>query len=78
VVAHTNTVVYPGAVMVETLNADVADCTMSRSWCPDDLAVRTEIGRSESLKQFQEVEFGSNSEFTWISCTGHNVRDYNQ
>jgi hypothetical protein len=30
------------------------------------------------LKQVQEIEFRSNSEFARISCTGHYVRDNNQ
>ena len=38
-----NTIVYPRAVVVESLNTLLTNCTVSRSWRADDSAVRTEI-----------------------------------
>lgn len=43
VVADTDAVVDPGAVVVETLNAVVADLAVSASACADCFAVRAQL-----------------------------------
>lgn len=55
-VADANTVVDPGAMMVESLNTDIADGTMPGSRGPDDLAVGAQVSRVELLEQVHEVQ----------------------
>jgi hypothetical protein len=38
VVSYTHTIVDPGAVMIESLYTLMAPCTVSTSYCPQDLA----------------------------------------
>ena len=45
-VSHTHTVVDPGAVVVVTLDAHVADGAMPGASSADDLAIWTEVSRA--------------------------------
>jgi len=49
VVSHTHTVVDPGAVVVVTLDAHVADSAMPRASCANDLTIWTEVSRAKLL-----------------------------
>ena len=49
VVSHTHTVVDPGAVVVVTLDAHVADSAMPGASSANDLAIWTEVSRAKLL-----------------------------
>jgi len=51
-VAEAHAVVDPGAVMVESLDAAVADAAMARSLGSDYLTVRTELDWVKMLQKF--------------------------
>jgi hypothetical protein len=51
-------VVDPGAMVVEALNAAVADGTMPRPGRPDDFALRTQVCRVDLSQQGYEVLIG--------------------
>lgn len=56
VVPDPNAIVDPGTVMVETLNANVADSTVAGPWGSNDEAIRTEISWRKPLEQLKEVK----------------------
>ena len=53
-VADTHAIVDPGAVMIESLYTLMAPCTVSTSYCPQDLAFGAQLGRVEVFNQPNE------------------------
>ena len=77
VVADSDAVVDPGAVMVEALHTHVADRTVPRTSGPDDQAVWAEIGRGKALQKIKEVDVGSWVQDPGVSSACESVRDCN-
>ena len=50
-VAHSNTVVNPRAMVIEAFDALVADAAVSRSVCTNHLALRAKHGRLKLVKE---------------------------
>ena len=57
VVADTDTVVDPGAVMVKPFYTYVADSTVLATRCTDHFAVRTHLAWMNFAKQFHKRKF---------------------
>lgn len=56
VIPNTDAVVYPGAMMVEALYTGVADRTVTRTRCPNYLAVGAKFTWVNNLQQMYKVE----------------------
>ena len=74
-VVDSNTVVQPGAVVVEPLDADIADVAMTRPRGLDDLTVRAELSGIEFLQQGHEVKVRILLKLTRVFTDSHDVRD---
>lgn len=55
-IANTNTIINPWAVMIVSFHAFIANSAMSGSWSADHLAIGAEVGWVELLEQFYEIE----------------------
>jgi len=64
VILDANTIVDPGAMVVESLNATVANSTMPWSSRPDNFALRTEISWVNFSEKLQKVML-----FLWLKNT---------
>lgn len=57
VIILANAIVYPGAVVIESLDAPVTGAAMATSGCPYHQAVRAQLDWVHYLHEFQEVHF---------------------
>lgn len=55
VVVGSHTIVNPGAVMVESLDTNIAHRAMARPGCPNDFAVRAQFIGVKLIHQFLKV-----------------------
>ena len=55
VIVYTDAIVYPWTVMIESLNAFVANCTVPRSGRAKDFTVWTHLTRMNMLKKIDEL-----------------------
>lgn len=75
-VADTDTVVGPGAVMIVSLDAHIAHGTMLRARCPNYLAISAKfLFGIEFLKELNEVEFLIFLKGAGVFAYGHHVGD---
>ena len=65
-VLDADTVVDPGAVVVEALDALVADGTVARARRPNDLAVRTQLHRVYKLQQVDKTDLFWLFDEAWV------------
>lgn len=78
VVLYSNAIVYPGTVVVEPLDAPLADCAVTTPNCPDNLAVRAE---RRSIVDFNHVNKRDSLAFniSRVSTSCQNIKqDANQ
>lgn len=69
-ISDTDTIIDPRAMMIESLNANIANGTMTRSRGSNDFAIRAEISWGKPLHKIQKVDAVFISQFTWVSCCG--------
>ena len=58
IVALAHTVIDPGAVVIESVDADAAQVAVAAARRADDLAVGAQTGRLQLLEELFEVELG--------------------
>ena len=74
-VVNADAIVNPGAMMIKSFNAHIADAAMARPGRLDNLAVETQFIRIELLEQVQKVNLGVGFENTGVFSDGHDIWD---
>ena len=67
VIAFTNAVVHPWAVMVITIYTMLAENAMSTPRRPDDFTVRAKTASLERVKQFDKIEIWIFLDHSWVA-----------
>jgi hypothetical protein len=65
-VASAHTIIHPGAMMIEAVNALIANVAVSRPRSPNYLTLRAQTLRVENLQQFIKVQSRTFYEISWI------------
>ena len=67
VIAFTDAVVYPWAVMVIAIHTMLAENAVSTPRRPDDFTVRAKTASFERVKQFDEIEIRIFLDYSWVT-----------
>jgi hypothetical protein len=76
VVSHSNAVVDPWAMMIESFNTLMADSAVSTPYSSEGLTYRTELGRIEFLNKFNELN--SRSHIARVTESTNNEKENSQ
>ena len=66
IVAFTDAVVDPWAMVIEAIDADAAQIAMTAPWCADNRAVRAQAAGFKLIEQFDEVETRVTLQGAWV------------
>ena len=67
VIAFTDAVVHPWAVMVIAIHTMLAENAVSTSRRPDDFTVRAKTASLECVKQFDKIEIWIFLDYSWVT-----------